>query len=217
MMIEKRFPADTSRRSENITFLNNKDIDGELYGYLQSISMPEKMSNGQYLTVVYKKSIPTQKELGKKLKMTDKTVRSHFSKLIVEGYLIQRENGDYILPNKENSFLMIPLDTVKYLSDCCKEHIFKIYIYLVQKYKFYQTKMGIKYEFTYKEIIDMLGYSTTNKAYNDVIKHALELLSNSGLIEYVSFYNGQAKRMKLVGISYNYKKEEKMITNKNAC
>ena len=37
-VVEKHFPADTSL--EMSTFLNNKDIDGRLYAYLQSKSMP---------------------------------------------------------------------------------------------------------------------------------------------------------------------------------
>jgi len=40
-VVEKHFPADTSM--EMLTFLNNKDIDGRLYAYLQSKSMPFKM------------------------------------------------------------------------------------------------------------------------------------------------------------------------------
>jgi len=37
-VIEKHFPADTSM--EVSTFLNNKNIDGRLYAYLQSKSIP---------------------------------------------------------------------------------------------------------------------------------------------------------------------------------
>ena len=50
--IEKHFPADTSM--EMLTFLNNKNIDGRLYAYLQSKSMPLKMPDGTYETRVDK-------------------------------------------------------------------------------------------------------------------------------------------------------------------
>ena len=38
--IVKRFPADT--KLNYATFLNNKKIDGELYAFLQSLSMPKR-------------------------------------------------------------------------------------------------------------------------------------------------------------------------------
>jgi hypothetical protein len=37
-VIEKLFPADTNL--DMLTFLNNKNINGRVYGYLQSKSMP---------------------------------------------------------------------------------------------------------------------------------------------------------------------------------
>jgi len=37
-VVEKHFPANTSLEME--TFLNNKNIDGRLYAYLQSKSVP---------------------------------------------------------------------------------------------------------------------------------------------------------------------------------
>ena len=40
MLTQKRIPADTSL--EILTFLNDKNIDGELYAYMQSLSYPVK-------------------------------------------------------------------------------------------------------------------------------------------------------------------------------
>jgi hypothetical protein len=40
------------------------------------------------------------------------------------------ENGDYILPEIEDIYFMIPLKTLKYLTDNCREHVIKIYVYL---------------------------------------------------------------------------------------
>lgn len=42
--VNKHFPADT--RMEVLTFLNDKEIDGRLYGYLQSKSMPVLLPSG---------------------------------------------------------------------------------------------------------------------------------------------------------------------------
>lgn len=54
---QRRFPADTSL--ESITFLNNKKINGELYGMFQALSKsPFGQGGKRGDTVVYKKDMP---------------------------------------------------------------------------------------------------------------------------------------------------------------
>lgn len=36
----------------------------------------------------------------------------------------------YRLPEIEDIYFLIPLDTLKYLNNNCKEHVIKIYVYL---------------------------------------------------------------------------------------
>ena len=46
------------------------------------------------------------------------------------GYISEDDEGNYVLPEKEDIFLMLPLDTLKYLNNNCRDHVIKIYVYL---------------------------------------------------------------------------------------
>ena len=123
MIIEKRFPANVGMQQD--TFLNNKQIDGRLYVYLQSISKPEKNSVGEYETRVEKKDIPIQFVICEKVQIkSPKTYRLHFKKLLETGYLID-SGSYYILPRKEDVFFNIPLDTIIFFRDTVKEDVIK--------------------------------------------------------------------------------------------
>lgn len=104
----------------------------------------------------------------------------------------------------ENIYFLIPLKTLKYLNDNCKEHVIKIYVYLGQRYKWALDK-GIAYEFTLEELGNHIGIKVKNNSRGyEIINNALELLSNSGLIDYVSFFDGQMQKKKLTKFSYEY-------------
>lgn len=97
---------------------------------------------------------------------------------------------------------MIPLDTLQYLNDNCKEHIIKIYVYLGQRFKFAQ-KNNRFYEFSSEELGEHIGLSVKNhRAGYEVINNALRFLHNTGLIEYCEFYDGKMQRKRLVGFSF---------------
>jgi hypothetical protein len=50
---------------------------------------------------------------------------------------------------------------------------------------------GIAYEFTLEELGNHIGIKVKNNSRGyEIINNALELLSNSGLIDYVSFFDG---------------------------
>ena len=118
-----------------------------------------------------------------------KTLRSHLNYLIELGYIIE-EGDKYILPEMENIYFLIPLKTLQYLNDNCKEHIIKIYVYLGQKYKWALFK-GTIYEFTLEELGHHIGIKVKNNSRGyEVLNNALDLLDNSGLIEYVSYFDG---------------------------
>ena len=103
---------------------------------------------------------------------------------------------------------MIPLDTVQYLKDNCREHIFKIYIYLGQRYKYALSK-GTQYEFSLEELGNHIGIKVKNNTRGySIINNALDLLCNSGLIEYVEYFNGQSQKKKLTKFSFNYIKKQ---------
>lgn len=191
-MIQKRFPANTTL--EYSTFLNNKKIDAELYAFLQSLSYP----NEQGMTVVYKKDLPTQKEICSIIKVkSPKTYRSHLDYLIEQEYVIDKSEM-FILPNKEDIFLMIPLDTLRFLKDTLQEQVIKIYIYLGQRYKFKSN-----YEFTAAELASHVGIKLEGNARGyEVIDNALLCLQKLGLIDYVVFYEGARPKRRLTKFSF---------------
>lgn len=132
-----------------------------------------------------------------------KTLRNHLNYLIEQGYVQDRQDK-YILPEMENIYFLIPLKTLKYLNDNCKEHVIKIYVYLGQRYKWALDK-GIAYEFTLEELGNHIGIKVKNNSRGyEIINNALELLNNSGLIDYVSFFDGQMQKKKLTKFSYEY-------------
>ena len=210
-MENKRFPADT--KLDILTFLNDKQINGELYAYLQGISdylVIDKNLN-LYQTYVSKKKMPNQKKLCEALGIgSPKTLKKQLAYLEERGYIISgdEENKDvaYYLPEMENIYFLIPTGTLQYLNDNCKEHVIKIYIYLGQRYKM-ALEEGRQYTFTLKEIAQHIGIKVENysRGYS-VVNHALELLYNSGLISYVSYFDGGMSHKKLTNFSMEYKK-----------
>lgn len=205
-MTQKRFPADTQMEIQ--TFLNDKKIDDVLYAYFLEKSIGDE--NGA--TLVRKKNIPKQSQIIQELGMkSTKTLRAHLDYLKEKGYLEEKSNGDILIPKKEEIYFMIPLETLRYLKDNCKEHVYKIYIYLGQRYK-YATAQGKCYEFSLKELGDHCGIKVeNNSAGYRVVNHALELLVNSGLIGYVEFFNGsvQKKKLTMFSLEYNQIKENR--------
>ena len=89
------------------------------------------------------------------------------------------EEDRYILPNKEDIYLLIPLATIQFIRDTLKEPVIKTYIYLGQKWK-----QKPNYEFTYEEIAKHIGVKLAGNARGyTMIDNILTNLSNNGLID----------------------------------
>lgn len=135
-----------------------------------------------------------------------KTLRSHLNYLIEQGYVVEKEDM-YLLPEMENIYFLIPLKTIRYLKDNCRDHVFKIYIYLGQRYK-WALERGISYEFTLEELGNHVGIKVKNNSRGyEVINNVLELLYNSKLIDYISFFDGQMQKKKLTKFSFEYQEK----------
>lgn len=195
-MIEKRFPADI--KLDELLFLNNKQVDGELYAYFQSISEPKEIQ-GEMETIVEKKKIPKQTDLCAKLGYkAAKTYRAHLNWLIDGEYIIDCGNY-YLLPRQEEIFFMIPLDTLQFIVDNLREHVIKLYIYLGQRWKY----KGSDYTFTLEELGEHLGIQVSNYSRGyEKINNALEILSFCGLISYHEERLGKKAVKKLDNFSY---------------
>lgn len=206
---QKRFPANVDMNI--LTFLNNKKINSELYAYLQSLSEYDVINKQYniYKTYVLKKWLPIQSKMCQMLGIkSPKTLKTHLNYLIEQGYIIEEEDR-YILPEMENIYFLIPLHTLRYINDNCKEHIIKIYIYLGQRYK-YALNNGSQYEFTLEEIGEHSGIKVKNNSRGyEIINNALTFLQNSELIDYVSFFDGQMQKKKLTKFSFEYKNQNR--------
>ena len=204
-VVEKHFPADTSLNM--LTFLNNKNIDGRVYGYLQSKSMPvliEKDGIKSYETRVDKYQVGSQADFCQAVKIkSPKTLRKHLNTLKETGYI--KDMGPYyLLPRKEDIFFKMPLDTLRFIQNTIQEDVIKIYIYLGQRNK-YALMNGYRYSFTMKEIAQHLGLSINSSNSRIFIKDGLDALMNNGLIKFVPYHDGQIPKFRLVDFSYEYK------------
>jgi hypothetical protein len=199
-VVSKRFPANTTL--EFSTFLNDKKVNGELYALLQSLSYPTE----DKMTVVPKQNIPKQSEMCRILGIgSPKTLRTHLGYLTDKGYIEVDTKGNYILPELEDIYFLIPLHTLQYLNDNCKDHVIKIYVYLGQRYK-WSLDRGSQYEFSLEELGDHIGIKVKNNSRGyEIINNALNLLYNSGLIDYCSYFNGKSQKKKLTGFSFDVK------------
>lgn len=210
MVEQKRFPANTTL--DFPTFLNDKHVDGELYAYLQSVSTFRVINKAEnkYITYIEKKDIPKQSRMCEVLGIkSPKTLRAHLNYLIEMGYIVVDEQGNYVLPEMEDIYFLIPLETLRYLNDNCKEHVIKIYVYLGQRYKA-ALVAGKSYEFTSEELGDHIGLRIKNNSRGyEVINNALELLYNSGLIDFISYYDGVMQKKKLTAFSFEHRSEKR--------
>lgn len=133
-----------------------------------------------------------------------KTLRAHLTYLMEQGYVV-KEGDNYVLPEMENIYFLIPLQTLNYLKDNCKEHVIKIYVYLGQKYK-QALYSGKPYEFTLEELGNHIGLKIKNHSRGyEMINNVLDLLCNSELIDYVSYFDGVSQKKKLTKFSFEYK------------
>lgn len=215
-MEQRRFPADTTL--DYNTFLNDKKVNAELYAILQELSdyiiIDQKLKLFQ--NFVLKKNMPTQSKLCERLGIkSPKTLRQHLQYLVDQGYIVpggtQEDDKDiaYYLPEMESYYQLIPQETIAYLNSNCREHVYKIYIYLMQKYQM-ALEQGYQYEFSLEEIGQHIGISVKNHVNQyAAINYALQLLYNSGLISYVSFFDGQTQKKKLTSCSIFYTRPEK--------
>ena len=121
-----------------------------------------------------------------------KTLRSHLQYLINAGYVEEKETI-YILPNIEDIYLLLPLETIVFINDTIKESVIKVYIYLGQRYKFKKD-----YVFTQEEIAQHIGLKLAgNPRGRQMIHNALDVLQDVGLISFENFFDGKSPRYRL--------------------
>lgn len=154
--------------------MNDKKIDAELYAYLQSKSCIE---DGR--TVVHKWECGKQKTICDVIGVAStKTYKVHLNYLIDCGYVVD-DGDDYVLPNMEDIYLLLPLKTIQYLEDVFKLSVIKIYVYLGQKWK-----NSTEREFTYEELAAHTGIKLKgNTRGYEQIRNSLKALVSTGCIK----------------------------------
>ena len=197
----KHFPSDPTIYKDKVTFLTDKKVDAELYAFLMQYSYGGE--EGTHETRVYKSSLPTQEEIGKRIGVKSRTtVRSHLAYLKDQGYIIDK--GEYYLIDtyKENIFLQINTDTIAFLNDTVKEPVWKAYLYLGQRWKW----KGNSFVFSLEDLATHIGKKIGNNSsiYKE-LNNILQCLENNGLIKVESFYEGKVPKKRLVNFSFVHK------------
>ena len=144
--------------------------------------------------------MPKQTDIIQKIGIkSPKTYRAHLAYLIERGYVIEEENR-YVLPNIEDIYLLLPLETIQFLIDTIKECAIKVYIYLGQRWKY---KNG--YVFTQEEVAEHIGIKLAGNARGrQLVRNALDVLQNNGLIKFELFFDGKSPRHRLTNWSTKY-------------
>lgn len=211
----KHFPSDPKIYKEKIdgkekkTFLTDRKIDAELYAlflqYSKGRKTKEVLENGKKkgLTIVYKRDLPIQSEICKKIRIkSPKTYRSHLKYLIEREYILDK--GEYYILNayKEQCFVGVSLDTVKFLNDTATEAVWKTYIYLAQRWNW----KGRDFIFTLEDLAKHIGKNLNNhtEVYEE-LNNILQCLQNNELIKIASFYEGKTPKKRLVDLQFHHK------------
>lgn len=141
-------------------YMKNSKINDYLYGTLQSISKYDiktkvrYVDNKDYVQAKDKIAVMTVNKSGKSVSV--RTIENHLKTLISCGFVI-KEKERLVLPYDEKDlYKLIPLDMLNYILDAHNNDVLKIYLYLLNK----SSKPN--YEFTKKELLLSIGYSTSN-------------------------------------------------------
>lgn len=183
-------------------FMNYKTND-ILYGFMRSLSTAEptpkeKQKWKEYLTK--QEFLKNKKVIASILECSTKTIDRHLEKLIsaglVEEDVLIIEKADkygkttvynyevYRFPyDYDSNYEIIPQKMLRYLVDTRNAHAIRIYIYLLNKYK-WKLQEQEYYKFTIRELKGALGYADTTKTIDATIRNILESFAREGVIKY---------------------------------
>ena len=215
-IINKQYPATIHRGATDVElknkksdinqlFLYDKNIDALVYTYFLDVSCPVKNDDGEMQTRVWKQEIPNQEEIARICRISKSTFCRKLKVLKDKGYIIDYDEY-YLIRNPENSFIHIPLDTIKFFIDACNSNVIKVYLYLAQGDKLAKANGRSHYNFTREEIMKVIKLSPTNKQSRITMTNILDCLENNGLIKVQDGFKGQKPIKKLIQLNLLYKK-----------
>lgn len=159
-------------------YISNNRYKDIVYAYLQVISDWDGIK-GHNRTIPKKRVKWTKLEA--EIGITRQTVKKYFEQLKDLGLIV--ENGDtyelVVLP--QNVAMLIPYKTLRIMVNGLSDRAISAYTYLYSRY--YANKEN-EFEFSYLQIKNALGVSTTSKGNNYIIQDILFLLEKLGLIKY---------------------------------
>ena len=172
---------------------NNKYKD-IVYAYLQVISDWDGVKG--HSRTIPKKRIKWSR-LETEIGITRQTVKKYFDQLKELGLIL--ENGEFyelvILP--QNLAMLIPYKTLRIMVNGLSDRAISAYTYL---YSRYYANGEREFEFSYLQMKNALGVSTTSKGNNYIVQDILFLLEKLGLIEYKQELKKEGTEFKTVWI-----------------
>lgn len=166
-------------------------IDDIVYGYLQASATYDPHNKVLY--------IPKNKMSGIKKMLqtiigckTTKTIDNKIKKLLENNLLQEGEHNNkpvILFPyDKNEKYRIIDADLLFSLVCVYRPMVLKIYVYLLDKYK-WKNKSNEKYVFTLHELCQMMGYADSSRKQEPVIREILINLRNNKFIDYEEFYD----------------------------
>lgn len=173
-------------------FMNYK-VNDLVYGFMRGLSTVRPPIEGQdeyreYLPInIFSKR---KKLIAGIVGVTTKQIGNIVNQLANQGLIdegIEVLNGKdikvFYFPPVEGRFETIEQDMVRFLVNTGNKFSIKIYIYLLNKYK-WKRKTNEKYLFTIEELRLALGFAETTQSSDYLIKDILHLFKLAGLIDY---------------------------------
>lgn len=164
----------------------NYNTDDLLYGYMRSISTAAPDGEKKYKEYLSRKNYLKEKSaIAKTLNCSTRTVDRHLDKLIEAGLVAKDKIGElevFVFPyDYTGKYELAEPQVIKYVVDVHSAQGVRIYIYLLNKYKWKKD-----YVFTITELKKALGYAEKTKTADSTIKNCLAALKDK-LIKYEHF------------------------------
>lgn len=181
----------TRRFSLGSDFMNFKTND-LLYGFMRALSTacPDEVSKfREYLPI--KTFTKNKKMIAQVLGCSTRTIDRHLEQLAKAGLIDEgvEVKGEYEYPcfwfpyDESKAYKLLDSDLVLYLVNTRNVQCIRVYLYLLNKY---QWKRG--YLFSIQELKEALGYASSTKTADAIIKDILTSFRNEGIIAYEKVY-----------------------------
>lgn len=192
-------------------FMNFK-TDDLLFGFMRCLSTARpvyedgKPKVNENKKQVYEEYLPklnfhkNKKTIAGICGCSTKTIDRHLANLIASGLIdevIEDEKTIYLFPYDESGrYEIAEKDMIAYLIDTRNTYCIKVYLYLLNKYKWKDN-----YTFTIGELKKALGYSENTKgAIETTINNILDSLAREGVIYFENSYTDIEQYGKIVTI-----------------